>query len=75
MSSKRASFLNITGFKVDKLRITEAEFERAKEGKPILWLDNSAFHVWPSMNKGGGHICSFERRSPYYHKSELWRCL
>ncbi len=67
MSSKY--YLNITGFKQDRIKISLAEFELAKEGKPILWLDGS-FHVWPSMNNNKDHICSFEveRFDEFYNK-------
>ena len=51
--------LDITGFKKDKLKISKEEFDLVMNGFNLKWLDNW-YHVWPSMNHGEGHICSFE---------------
>ena len=60
MESSEKYFLNITGFNEDRIEVTKQEFELSRQGKAILWLDNSPYHVWPSMNDNKKHILSFE---------------
>lgn len=52
--------MNITEFKIDRLKITKEESELLKNGTMLAWLDNSPNHIWPSMNEERKHVCSFE---------------